>query len=285
MSKLQLKVLLVEDDTDIAFLVKANIEKHFDNVTISITDTIEETLDILHKNNYDFDIILLDYLLGNVTGLEILEKVREVTQIPVVIITGQGSEEVAVKAMKLGASDYIVKRGHFFNQIPEAIKKVVKLKPKYDTDKIFLAFYRFGKSGTEPIYLKNLPAEYVNNKETVTLSLGVLLFTLFGMGEIDKIDDGSIISGPVRIPKMKDYSATSFLYVLKDKGQEDSRFSGKDYCIVALAYPADYESLVYEINKIQNVLSAFFGDIEDISEVKGKAEQVEKKIYNIISRF
>ena len=280
-----LRVLLCEDDNDIAFLIKINILKAYPDAEVFITKTKEETLQILADQKYDIDVILLDYLLVNSTGLEILEEVKLITEIPVIIITGQGSEEVAVNAMKMGASDYIVKRGRFFNQIPSVIEKVTKNESKYDLDKIFVAFYRFGDSGTDPIYINKVPVEYESVKETVILSLGVLLFTIFGMGEIEMLKTGSTITGPVKIPKMRQYNATSFLYVVSDEGQKDPRFKGKDFCIVALGYPAEYSDLVYGIEKIKNILNIFFEEISDISEIKDKAALVEEQIYNVIRRF
>ncbi len=224
-----MRILLCEDDTDIAFLIKINILKSYPEAEVFITRTKEETLQTLFDTKYDIDVILLDYLLVNSTGLEILEEIRQITEIPVIIITGQGSEEVAVNAMKMGASDYIVKRGRFFNQIPSVIDKVTKVEPKYDLDKIFVAFYRFGESGTEPIYINKIPTEYERIKETVILSLGVLLFTIYGMGELEMLDSGSTLTGPVKIPKMKQYNVTSWLYVVSDVGQKDPRFRGKDF--------------------------------------------------------
>ncbi|MHA2358237.1 MAG: response regulator [Candidatus Heimdallarchaeaceae archaeon] len=280
-----LRILLCEDDTDIAFLIKINILKTYPDSEVFITRTKEETLQTLFDTKYDVDVILLDYLLVNTTGLEILEEIRQITQIPVVIITGQGSEEIAVNAMKMGASDYIVKRGRFFNQIPGVIDKVTKVESKYDLDKIFVAFYRFGESGTDPIYINKIPAEYEKIKETVVLSLGVLLFTIYGMGELEMLETGSTITGPVKIPKMKQYNATSFLYVVSDEGQKDPRFRGKDFCIVALGYPAEYSDLVYGIDKIRNILNQFFEGVTDISEVEENAITVEEQIYNVIRRF
>jgi CheY-like chemotaxis protein len=280
-----MRILLCEDDTDIAFLIKINILKSYPEAEVFITKTKEETLQTLFDTKYDIDVILLDYLLVNSTGLEILEEIRQITEIPVIIITGQGSEEVAVNAMKMGASDYIVKRGRFFNQIPSVIDKVTKVEPKYDLDKIFVAFYRFGESGTEPIYINKIPTEYERVKETVILSLGVLLFTIYGMGELEMLDSGSTLTGPVKIPKMKQYNVTSWLYVVSDIGQKDPRFRGKDFCIVALGYPTEYSDLVYGIDKLKNILTLFFDDIKDISEVENRASIVEEQIYNVIRRF
>ena len=280
-----LRILLCEDDDDIAFLIKINILKEFPGAEIEITKTKEDTLQCLYDLKYDVDVILLDYLLVNTTGLEILEEIRQITEIPVIIITGQGSEEVAVNAMKMGASDYIVKRGRFFNEIPHVIEKVTKVESKYDLDKIFVAFYRFGERGTEPIYINKIPVEYEDVRETVVLSLGVLLYTLFGMCELDMLETGMTLSGPVKIPKMREYNSTSFLYVVSDKNQKDPRLKGKDFCIVALGYPNEYSDLVYEIDKIKTILNNFFEEIKDISEIEDKATSVEEQIYNVVRRF
>jgi len=280
-----LRILLCEDDDDIAFLIKINILKVFPGAEIEITKTKEDTLNYLFDLKYDVDVILLDYLLVNTTGLEILEEIRKLTEIPVIIITGQGSEEVAVNAMKMGASDYIVKRGRFFNEIPNVIEKVTKVESKYDIDKIFVAFYRFGERGTEPIYINKIPAEYEDVRETVVLSLGVLLYTLFGMCELDMLETGMTLSGPVKIPKMKQYNSTSFLYVVSDKNQKDPRLRGKDFCIIALGYPTVYSDLVYQIDKIKTIINNFFEGIKDISEIEDQAANVEEQIYNVIRRF
>ncbi len=56
------------------------------------------------------DLIFLDYLLGEETGIEVFQDIRKRGCIlPVIMLTGHGSEEVAVEAMKAGVSDYLVK--------------------------------------------------------------------------------------------------------------------------------------------------------------------------------
>jgi len=56
------------------------------------------------------DLIFLDYLLGVETGLEVFQQIREAgCMLPVIMLTGHGSEEIAVEAMKAGVSDYLIK--------------------------------------------------------------------------------------------------------------------------------------------------------------------------------
>lgn len=76
-----------------------------------------------------YDLIFLDYRLPTTTGLEVLEKLsNQGNKIPVVMMTGEGTEEIAVKAMQLGAFDYLVK-GHFAVSIlPSLVLKAVRMR-------------------------------------------------------------------------------------------------------------------------------------------------------------
>jgi len=70
--------------------------------------------------------IITDYSMPGLNGLEFLEALKQNNlDIPVIMVTGQGDEDIAVRAMKLGASDYLVKSGDFFTLLPSVIKKVV----------------------------------------------------------------------------------------------------------------------------------------------------------------
>ncbi len=73
------------------------------------------------------DIIITDYLLPGMNGIQFLEALnRENRHIPVIMITGQGDEDIAVQAMKLGARDYLVKSADFFKLLPTVVIKAVR---------------------------------------------------------------------------------------------------------------------------------------------------------------
>jgi two-component system sensor histidine kinase/response regulator len=67
----------------------------------------DSALDKIKNNNYEC--ILLDYLLRNTTGLDLMSKIKELTDTPIIFVTGHGSEDIAVEALKNGAKDYVVK--------------------------------------------------------------------------------------------------------------------------------------------------------------------------------
>jgi PAS domain S-box-containing protein len=70
------------------------------------------------------DVLLVDHRLPGESGLEVLKLVREELglDLPVVIVTGQGSEEVAAMAMRLGATDYVVKHQNYLVALPAVLE-------------------------------------------------------------------------------------------------------------------------------------------------------------------
>jgi signal transduction histidine kinase/DNA-binding response OmpR family regulator len=76
----------------------------------------------------DFDLVLLDYRLTGLNALEVVKALRQERglSIPIVLVTGQGTEDVAVQALRLGVDDYLVKRDGYLQQLPAVLEKVQK---------------------------------------------------------------------------------------------------------------------------------------------------------------
>ncbi len=75
-----------------------------------------------HSLRGGFDVVLSDFNILGFEGLQVLEAVRaKDAEIPVIIVTGTGSEEVAVEAMKRGAADYVIKKIHHLQRLPLTI--------------------------------------------------------------------------------------------------------------------------------------------------------------------
>ena len=102
-----LKILMVEDSAEDAELLAAELERAGFMLHCVRVETEEKFLAELESSP---DIILSDYSLPQFSGIRALELLRERDQdIPFILISGTVGEELAVKAMKLGASDYLLK--------------------------------------------------------------------------------------------------------------------------------------------------------------------------------
>ena len=95
-----MKILCVDDDKVDRKVVRLQLEQRFgDELTFEEAATADEAFEKIDKDD-DFDIIFLDYMLGDTTGLEFLNKLNNkgITS-PVIFLTGLGDEEVAVEAV------------------------------------------------------------------------------------------------------------------------------------------------------------------------------------------
>ncbi len=106
-----INILLIDDEH--AFLEQAKIflEKEEEKMNVITASSAKEGLKLLDKE--DFDVIVSDYQMPEMDGLDFLEEVKEKREwdIPFIMFTGKGREEVAMKALNLGAERYLQKGG------------------------------------------------------------------------------------------------------------------------------------------------------------------------------
>ncbi len=124
MEKPLMNVLLIEDEGDHATLFARNLERTGLYRT-AVVATGEEALRLLTKGT--FDIVLLDYFLPDMNGLDFLSRCKALPVFPpIIMVTGQGDERIAVQAIKGGAADYIIKSGDYFSAINHVIKRTLE---------------------------------------------------------------------------------------------------------------------------------------------------------------
>jgi signal transduction histidine kinase len=87
-------------------------------------ETGDEGLQLAHERIPDC--LLLDYRLPDVDGLEFLARLRAERLIPVIVLTGQGNEAVAVEAMKSGAQDYLLKGSVTRDRLQQAVRNAIE---------------------------------------------------------------------------------------------------------------------------------------------------------------
>lgn len=172
-------ILIVEDDEDHAFLEKDILEEDL-KVKAKIIASGKE-LDELFLNVYD--IVLLDFNLPDMSGSEVLKRIRSKSAIPVILLTGQNELNIAVESLKEGADDFLVKSPDTINMLPALVQKVHKehLEKKEAQRKQRDAELLKAKIETLNQTLTTL-AHYINNSTT----------TIYGYAQLCEHDPESI---------------------------------------------------------------------------------------------
>ena len=110
MTQENLTLLLVEDDEDDALLVRNLIHEGWGQPgpVVDHTTNAREAAALIANKKYD--LFIFDYRLGEMEGIELLKILKSKNiPTPIIFLTGQGDQEIAVKVMKAGATDYLDK--------------------------------------------------------------------------------------------------------------------------------------------------------------------------------
>ena len=102
------KILLVEDEDHLGIVLKTFFEKK--NFNIEVVKDGEDAL--FQADNFKPDVVLLDWMLPNMSGLEICRQIRtskDLKKTPVIFLTAKGQEEDKLRGLDTGADDYITK--------------------------------------------------------------------------------------------------------------------------------------------------------------------------------
>ena len=124
------KVLLIEDNPGDARLIREMIlEARGGKFTLNWANELKTGLEYLSKEK--FDLVLLDLSLPDSSGLETLTKVRaQVPERPIIVLTGLDDERVALKAVREGAQDYLIKGEVTSSLLARAIRYAIERKQK-----------------------------------------------------------------------------------------------------------------------------------------------------------
>lgn len=111
MSKEEAKILLIDDDEDILLAAKFLLKKHFTSITTA--DGPDSIDSLLSANEFDIALLDMNYTTGATSGKEGMDLLKKIKQdsprTQVIMMTAYGDIDLAIKAIKEGASDFIVK--------------------------------------------------------------------------------------------------------------------------------------------------------------------------------
>ncbi len=126
MSDKRIKLLLVEDDRIDRMAFERMVKSDDLPYDYSCVSSVQDGKKAIESG--EFDVVVTDYRLGDGTAFDLLGAVP--SDVAIVLVTGAGGEEVAVQAMKAGASDYLMKdaNGNYLKTLPVTVENTVKAK-------------------------------------------------------------------------------------------------------------------------------------------------------------
>ena len=119
-----IRVLYAEDNRQDVDLTTSFFTQNVRDISLEIVRTGRECL--AHLQRQHFDALLLDHRLPDMDGEELLKELAaSKLGVPVVMVTGAGDEELVVKLLRLGAVDYVPKRGTYLETLPDVLRTTI----------------------------------------------------------------------------------------------------------------------------------------------------------------
>lgn len=100
-------VLIIDDDKELCMLMKKCVEQ--ENMSAIITHGGIEGLRLIAENKDSCSLVILDVMMPDLDGFQVLQKIRETNNVPVLMLTAKSNEEDKVSGLRLGADDYLTK--------------------------------------------------------------------------------------------------------------------------------------------------------------------------------
>jgi two-component system response regulator CpxR len=124
------RVLLVDDDQELGQMLSDFLAT--DRLNVTVCKTGEEGVDAFAAE--DFDLLILDIMLPGMSGLDVLQKVRQRSQVPVIMLTARGDDIDRIIGLEFGADDYLPKP---FNprELLARIKAILRRAQPRESDK------------------------------------------------------------------------------------------------------------------------------------------------------
>lgn len=130
-------VLIIDDDKELCALMKKCVEQ--ENLSAIIAHGGVEGLRLAdeNKNSSSLSLVILDVMMPDMDGFQVLKKIRETSNIPVLMLTAKSDEGDKVSGLRLGADDYLTKPfsiNELMARVNSLIRRYTTLNPMTETD-------------------------------------------------------------------------------------------------------------------------------------------------------
>ena len=129
-------ILMIDDDKELCSLIKKCLDNEEMSTLVAFSGSLG--LKVLGENKDNLSLIILDVMLPDLDGFSILKRVREISNVPVLMLTAKNSEEDKVIGLRTGADDYLTKPfsiNELTARVDSLIRRFTTLNKTHDTRK------------------------------------------------------------------------------------------------------------------------------------------------------
>ena len=135
------KVIIIDDDKELCTLMKKCVEQ--ENLTAIIANGGIEGLQMLEENKNVCSLIILDIMMPDLDGFQVLQQIRQTSNVPVLMLTAKSDEEDKVSGLRMGADDYLTKPfsiNELMARVNSLIRRYTLLNPISSTETDCMVF-------------------------------------------------------------------------------------------------------------------------------------------------
>jgi len=129
------KVLVIDDDKELCALMKKCMEQ--EGLSTAIAYGGVAGLHLLDENKDSCELVILDVMMPDMDGFQVLQKIRQMSNVPVLMLTAKSDEDDKVSGLRLGADDYLTKPfsiNELMARVYSLIRRYTTLNPTVGTD-------------------------------------------------------------------------------------------------------------------------------------------------------
>lgn len=220
-------VLIIDDDKELCALMKKCVEQ--ENLSAIVAYSGIKGLRLVDENKDSCSLIILDVMLPDIDGFQILKIIRDTTNIPVLMLTAKSNEEDKVFGLRLGADDYLTKPfsiNELMARINSLIRRYTTLNPfMADTDNILLKDMVIDKLN-RTVFVKDIPVSLTGKEFDLLLFLASNKGRVFTKKQIYSqvweeeyaFDDSNIMSFISKLRKKIEPDPDHPFYILTVRG-------------------------------------------------------------------
>lgn len=222
------KVLIIDDDKELCTLMKKCVEQ--EKLTAVVANGGIEGLRLVEENNSIYSLIILDIMMPDLDGFQVLQKIRQTNNVPVLMLTAKSGEEDKVSGLRMGADDYLTKPfsiNELMARVNSLIRRYTLLNPVSNADADCMTFQGMMiDSSNRLVFVDNKQVELTSKEFDLLFFLASNKGKVFTKKQIYTqvweeeyaFDDSNIMSFVSKLRKKIEPNPESPFYILTVRG-------------------------------------------------------------------